>query len=417
MKRLFQSHPDPALQRHWMLAQVGLFLLPFSILLSGAFFLIVSFLIWQQQFALLSRQFITRAFALLGTLMIGVTCFASNPDQAFIGLFNFLPFFLLFIPLSYLIQSPTQFRRLAWIFVLTSIPVNLIGFAQLYLHWGGYPSLLWGLLQWQIDPGGTPIGRMASIFTYATILANYSVVVFVLGLGLWIDQPKSKAFLFPILLFNAIALVLTNSRNAWAIAVIACIAFALYQGWKWMIAGVSAIAGVVLGAAFAPAPISTVCRVVVPRFFWARLNDQMYTDRPYVQLRSTQWKFAWSLTQQRPLTGWGFRSFTHLYDTQMHYWLGHPHNLFFMLSAETGLLVAVLFYGLVGWVMAHGVLQWRVLSGSDRRLYFMVFMAFVACTLFSFLDVTLFDARINLMGWILLSGICGMTPLMRREKI
>lgn len=426
LKKALQLHPDPTVQKHWNLVQIGLFLLPFSSFLGGVLLLVPSLVIWKQQFEVLSRQPVNRGFALLSVWLIISAGFASNRPDAFLGLFNFLPFFVVFAALGYLIQTPNQLRRIAWILVLTSIPVSLIGFAQLFLHWGGKPSLLGGLIEWTIEPQGTPPGRMASVFTYANVLASYYVIVFVLGLGLWIEAigkniaSKQNYLLAIVVSVDAIALILTHSRNAWAIALLACLAFALYQKWYWIVGGVSAIAGVMLSAAFAPDPLATGFRTVVPRFFWARLNDQLYSDRPVAQLRSTQWKFAWSLAQQHPLTGWGLRSFTDLYESQMHYWLGHPHNLFLMMAAETGFPGALLLYGLVGWIMAQGVLfmrcrfaqgrsDWLHQAPEDRRLYFTFLTAFFACTLFCLLDITLFDARINLMGWVLLAGIWGVS--------
>jgi hypothetical protein len=44
---------------------------------------------------------------------------------------------------------------------------------------------------------------------------------------------------------------------------------------------------------------------------------------------------------------------------------------------------------------------------SDRLLYFSYLVAFTGCALFSFLDITLFDVRINLLGWLLLAAIVG----------
>lgn len=401
-----QSHPDPALQKHWAVVQVGLLLLPFSVFLGGIPVLIAALDIWRRRFSSMSCEPVNRGFAVLSVLMIGAAAFAVDRSTAFLGLFNFLPFFVVFAALSELIRSPKQLRQIAWIWVLTSIPVTLIGLMQLFLKVGGSPSLLWGLIEWTIAPGGEPLGRMSSVFTYANVLASYYAIVFVLGLGLWLE--KRKPILGIILCLDAIGLILTNSRNAWAIAVLACLAFALYQGWKKIVVLVGAVTGLMLGAAFAPESIATPLRAIVPRFFWARLNDQMYSDRPENQLRSTQWKFAWSLTEQRPLTGWGLRSFSKLYTEQMHLWLGHPHNLFLMLSAETGLPAALVLYGLVGWILAQGVLIWRKLHQSDQQIYFTFWIAFFACTLFSFLDVPVFDARINLMGWVLLAGIWKM---------
>lgn len=92
----------------------------------------------------------------------------------------------------------------------------------------------------------------------------------------------------------------------------------------------------------------------------------------------------------------------------MQYWLGHPHNLFLMMSAETGLPAALMLYGLVGWVMAQGAIVFRNWEGGDRLIFLTFLMAFTACTLFSLFDITLFDARINTMAWVLLAAICGI---------
>lgn len=403
MNQLLQSHPDLNFQRHWNLVQIGLFLLPFSTFLGCTPILIVAVVIWAKNFSRLSREPVNRGFAVLALIMILAACFADDRPNAFLGLFNFLPFFFTFAALSHLIQSPKQLTRIAWIWVITSIPITAIGLLELFLNLGGSPSLLWGLLSWKILPGGNPVGRMASVFEYATVLANYYAIVFILSLGLWLQERKS--FLGAIVFLNAIGLILTNSRNVWAILVLACLAFALYQGWRKIVAAVGAITGIMLGAAFAPDPIASPLRRIVPRFFWARLNDQMYSDRPVNQLRSTQWKFAWNMTEQRPLTGWGLRSFSQLYAEQTQLWMGHPHNLFFMMSAESGLPAALMLYGLVGWIMAQGIWRWKALSPKNRRIYFTFWTAFFACTLFNLLDVALFDARINLMGWVLLAAI------------
>lgn len=192
---------------------------------------------------------------------------------------------------------------------------------------------------------------MASSFMYANTLAGYLVIVFVLGLGLCLDAyEKSKVndfldFRIPvslrlpspsvsvvlltfIVIIDFVGLILTNSRNAWAIAVFACLIYALYKGWHFLVAGVTAMSTSIILAAFAPLPIAQLFRKLVPAYFWARLNDQMYPDRPIALLRKTQWEFAWSLTQERPWTGWGLRNFTQLYKAKMHIWLGHPHNFF-----------------------------------------------------------------------------------------
>lgn len=409
-------------------------ILPLSSFLGGVSILLIALILGWQLFPVLRQRWVNQGLAIVSLLMLLSAALAQVPTAAWLGLFNFLPFFLAFAVLSELIHTPTQLRRLAWILVIGSVPVVVIGLGQQWLGWSGHIQVLGIVVDWLIRAGGNPPGRMSSVFFYANVLATYFVVTFILALGLWIEavnlrsQTSSRQkwmtpqwlILTAIVVGNAIALILTNSRNGWAIAAIACLALALYQGWRWLLVGVGAATSAVLMAAFAPSPIREGWRTIVPAFFWARLTDELYPNRPERMLRSTQWKFAWSMAEQRPWLGWGLRNFTPLYQAQMNSTMGHPHNLVLMLMAETGIPATVMLVGIVGWVVAQGsrnLFHWhsdpahpldQEQQASDRLIYFTFLVAFMGCTLFSLFDVTLFDARINLIAWLLLAGICGM---------
>ena len=223
--------------------------------------------------------------------------------------------------------------------------------------------------------------------------------------------PRRK-YLLPFLTLTVISnftgLILTNSRNAWVIAFVACLAYAFYQGWRLILAAVMGIATSVLLAAFAPSPIAELFRKVVPAFFWARFNDQLYPDRPVALMRTTQWNFAWDLTIKRPWTGWGIRNFSDIYETKMNLWLGHPHNLFLMLSAETGLVTTLLFCGLLGWVFVKAVNLLRVIPNQDKLVFFSYLLVFFGWILFNTVDVTLFDFRLNTLYWLIFAAIYGL---------
>jgi len=423
----FDAHPDPRLQKLWNLMQVAVGLLPFTGFFPAVGLLGISGVIWRQKFRTIVDRPVNRGLAIVSLLMLLSSLLAYRPADAFLGLLNFLPCFFIFAALSELIQTPAQLRRLAWILVLASLPVVAIGFGQQLLGWGGQVEILWFVVDWKIDAGGNPAGRMSSVFFYATVLAAYLVVTLGLSLGLLLGRWDEKnlastGLLGFIFLANAIALVLTNSRNAWAIALLISLAFGIYWGWRWLAGVVTAAAIAVGGAAFAPVPLRNWLRWIVPAFFWARLTDELYPDRPVVQLRSTQWEFALSLTQQRPWTGWGLRNFPPLYEAQKQILLGHPHNLPLMLSCEVGLPATLLFYGLVGWAVVRGTWLlgfWRSFSPStvditqftlqNQSILFAYLVAFLGCTLFSLLDIPLFDVRLNLLGWLLLAAICGVT--------
>ncbi|MEG3846019.1 O-antigen ligase family protein [Microcoleus sp. herbarium19] len=471
LKSRIQKHPDRTLRIPWNFAQLGVLIFPLIPILGalGIFLGLVG--TSKQNFRQISRSPLNRGFAILSVLLIITAVFANNRIEAFLGLCNFLPFFIFFAVFSSLIQTPAQLRQLSWLLVISSIPVIILGLGQQFLGWSGIVQLQ-PVFGWVLEPQGNPPGRMASVFMYANILACYLTIAFILGLGLWMEGRSSatsnvrdltdgrqknqlpirnaqfpipdRQFLFLSLAVvgNAVCLIFTNSRNAWGLAVLAILAFAVYAGYKKLLAAVFSAVGAVFLSAFGPEPLRQYLRRIIPAFFWARLTDEMFPNRPTATLRTTQWEFAWSMTQQRPWTGWGLRNFTALYQAQMQQWLGHPHSLMLMLTAETGIPATLLLFGLVGWVLAGGVLllvNWPVfpadikqaqidareteensilditnrlncqeLNSADRLIFFSYLLAFGACTLFNTVDVTVFDLRLNTISWLLLAAICGV---------
>jgi len=428
----FTQHPERRLQPAWNCAQWGLFLYPWMPNFGIVGLLLAVAIIWKQQYRTIIRRPLNWGLAILSGWLIITCCFAYDRPSAFLGLANLLPYFIVFAAYSTLIQCPAQLRRFARILVVGSLPVVILGFGQLFLGWSGLEQLQ-GVFGWVLEAKGNPPGRMASVFMHANILAAYLQIVFIVGLGLWIEEFKAwrqgpnqfqasqLLFLSAAVIGNAIALFLTNSRNVWGIAFVACLAFGLYLGWRWLVLGVTTAASIILWASFGPDFGRQSLRNIVPAFFWARLSDQMYADRPVALMRKTQWQFAWSMTQERPWMGWGLRNFRPIYEAKMHLGLGHPHNLLLMLMAETGIPATLLFCGLVSWILAQGVLLIRVWSDiaptpaqdkyqwhQDKLILFTYLLGFAGCTLFNLLDVTLFDLRVNTLGWLLLSAICGV---------
>ncbi|MCF4969336.1 O-antigen ligase family protein [Nostoc sp. CMAA1605] len=433
LKLGFDRYSPHNLQLPWKLLQIGLLIFPLSPFLGAVSIGFATLFSWLRQNRKIIHTSINQGFAVFTILLLISSSLAVDKPAAFIGLFNLLPFFLVFAGLSALIQTGNQLKRLAWIFVIGSVPVLIMGFGQLFFGWTSQLQIL--VLDVAIASGGSPPGRMSSIFMHANIFAAYLAIVFTLGLGLLLERGigdtstssvlrwvlgtgRTRKSLNPYLLLPLIlvadfaALILTNSRNGWAIAIVACLAFALYQGWRLLVGAVTGIVASVLLAAFAPAPVAQLFRRIVPAFFWARLNDELYPDRPVALMRKTQWQFAWSLTQQHPWTGWGLRNFSALYKAHMNIDLGHPHNLFLMLSAETGLPATLLFFGLLGWILFSGIQllqKSHSLITENRVIIFSYLVVLMEWLLFNTVDVTLFDFRLNTISWLLLAAVSGIT--------
>ena len=440
----FYPHPESALNIHWQLTQLSLLVLPFNTLLGGVFIFLNSCALWAKYANQFVQSLLHQLLLILGAWMVIIALFADRKDFSLLGLFNFLPFFVAFIAQSYMFRSVQQLRQLAWILVVPSVPISVLAIGQMFFGWGFHFKLLsFGgdgiLLDLLLKSGGVPAGRASSLFYYATILASYLVITFTVSFGLWADAIATRKTArqedpFPLFLklptmvqttlrhpltqcsflglsvgLNFTALFLTQSRNAWGIALAVVFIFSTVLGWRKLSGLLFSSLGIVTAAAYGTPPLSDWARTVVPSIIWARVNDDMFLNRPIASLRLTQWKFAISLIEKRPWTGWGLRNFSTLYETATGFFIGHPHNLPLMLSCEMGIPATLLFYGLVGTVIGTSIVHGHQskLSNRDRAIHLTLLLAFLCCTAFSLFDIPIFDARINLFGWMLLAALWG----------
>ena len=452
----FYPHPESALSIHWRLTQLSLLLLPFNTLFGAVLMFLNSCALWAKYANQFVQSLLHQLLLILGAWMVIIALFADRKDFSLLGLFNFLPFFIAFIAQSHLFRSVQQLRQLAWILVVPSVPISVLAIGQMFFGWGFHFKLLsFGgdgiLLNLLLTSGGMPAGRASSLFYYATILASYLVITFTVSFGLWTDAIATRKTArqdapFPLFLklptmvqtilrhpltqcsflglsvgLNFTALFLTQSRNAWAIALGIVFIFSIGLGWRKVSGLLFSLLGIVTAAAYGMPPLSDWARTVVPRMIWARVNDDLFLDRPIASLRLTQWKFAISLIEKRPWTGWGLRNFSALYERSTGFFIGHTHNLSLMLSCEMGIPATLLFYGLVGTVIGTSIVHGHQsnLSNHDRAIHLTVLLAFLCCTAFSLFDIPIFDARINLFGWMLLAALWGFasTPLDHQTQI
>lgn len=376
--------------------------------------------IWCKNYSKIIKSRLNQGLGIVAVLLIFSSAIAEYPQEAYLGLANFLPFFALFVALRYLITQPFQLKQLSWLLILPSLPIVILGMGQLFAGWHS-SSLIASILGWELVPLGVPEGRMSSVFIYANFLAIYLAIAFTLAFGLWLEtwQSRSKqltkaqiqtlSLLSVIILADIGGLILTSSRNAWGLAVFSFMAYAVYLGWRWLVWGVTGAATAVLWASFLPSFGGTILRQIVPSFIWTRLSDQLY-ERPVETLRITQWQFCWDLIKERPWFGWGLRNFTPLYEAKKNFWFGHPHNFFLMLSAEAGVIATGLLIVIVGSIMCQAVVLLKNWSGKDSQITFFSYaIAFSCFILFNLADVTIFDLRVNIIAWMLLGAISGVS--------
>jgi O-antigen ligase len=103
----------------------------------------------------------------------------------------------------------------------------------------------------------------------------------------------------------------------------------------------------------------------------------------------------------------------------MHIWLGHPHNFFLMLSAETGIPTTVLFIALIAWILIAGLQllqRSQCLDQQNKLIFFSYLLVIFAWILFNTADISLFDLRLNALSWLLLGAVSGVIYQCDRHK-
>ncbi|MEM9807286.1 MAG: O-antigen ligase family protein, partial [Cyanobacteria bacterium P01_D01_bin.56] len=283
---------------------------------------------------------------------------------------------------------------------LGSLPFSLAALVEYIVR---FPSITarvrdWSIFQWIFDVSFAG-HRAHGGLSHPNILGNYLVIVLGLGLGLLLGNRQAQSRLSRHMTgLIAVAVTLagmgifcTSSRNGLMAAVV-LLGLAGYGArrmrWVWIL-------GIVITGAIA-------IGLITMGFGGRTLSLALFTNDP----RIAAWQIALDLIQQRPVTGWGLGGFSHEYvpfSVTDHERLFHPHNLWLYLACDTGIPTLLMACWIVGKTYEAGIR--RLLTNNGQPILLSYLLAFTGCILFALFDVTLFDARINVLSWFVLAGI------------
>jgi hypothetical protein len=366
-------------------------------------------------------RFTHHSLLAISGLMVLSSWFALNPGEAFLQLTNFFPFFLLFGVLPVLLRGVEQLEQVAMDLVIASIPINIISVFEYLLKapWLSRDIQRLPFVKW--IRSAPHKGRAMLMFNHPNALANYLVLMLGLGLGLILKQAIEKRFEHNLstashatqqpntpgiklrikLLYSATFLTLvgifcSGSRNGLIIAISQLIVFSLLIKTNRTIrlAGILSLVGTLTVAA-------------VLGIGGRSLSPESWANDPRLRV----WQIAIELIQERPWLGWGLGNYKFLYPTFPHDpeydAIFHPHNFWLLLSSEAGIPLMILFTFLVGYICYKGLklLVLQQIKPPENMLLAGYLLAFWGCIAFALFDVTLFDARINVVNWMVLGGI------------
>ncbi len=424
LQHLDAQRPPQADPLGWRCFQLGMFMLPSSALFA-ALLLFPALIQGSRKRAPLWSDRVNLVLVLVAALMVAgavsvtlrIAEFPSySPMLAWVGLGNWLPLFWGFWGFQPYVCDPPARRRIGLAIAAGTVPVLVSGLGQIGLGWQGPWQILGGAVIWHLKEGGNPTGRLSGLFDYANITAAWLSLSWPLLLaaliGCWARWRARSAgsgwrllVVLGLVLAQVVSMVLTDSRNAWGVMLMAVPLVAGPASWIWLLPLMAlALLPVVLATLpGVPALLQDPARALVPQSIWGRLNDlNHHSQRKLASLRITQWSVASTLIAERPWLGWGAAAFSVIYPLRTGRWHGHPHNIAFDLAFSHGLPVAVLVVGLVLWLYIRGVRQGMLKGHVFERAWWTA--AFMLAVLHA-TDIPMYDSRINIAGWVLLAGL------------
>jgi O-antigen ligase len=392
--------------RFWL--QAIAFTLPWNNVLSSAAGLIFSVSFVRKHRLNCLDTPLNRGWLIFSAWLIFTTCTAYDFSLAWTGLLNFLPFILFSAIARFLLNFPQKIQ-IAWLTTLSSLSVGILGILQVSINrpdWQ-FPRLFSSYI---LNLGMSSDRRVTSWFGHFNELAIYLLLVFPLAVFFIKYGNRHQKIIAAIALsMDSICLYFSGSRNAWILATVAVMVIALYyRYWRSLLvlilAGL-ATAWAVFGEALGIG--GEWLQLLFPSSFVLRLQsafDPNLSDFASTGDRLNAWKFALNLISQRPILGWGLRSFPKIaadfsYDLRG---LPHEHNFYLLLAVGAGIPAVIGFCSLMvatAWQNLTSLGRDRPNAEKDFR--FLTWLAIAMFFLFSLVDVPMYEPRVNLLVWLL----------------
>ena len=318
------------------------------------------------------------------------------------GIFNWLPFVWLFWSLSIYFKGKDDMRRIATALIFGTIPVLVIGFAQLVFKFNDSPRLFGSFIVWHMLGQN---GDFSGILYNRNICAAWlsaSLPFFIAAASCEIVSRKNLIKQFAawlILLSVSFAMVMTDSRNSIAALILGSLTMLIgFVSKKFKLSKDSILMVGVISSALFIVYSAVIYLFPAPNFLEALIR--LASDANRLEI----WRFGVSIASGNFLSGFGPNGFSNYVSLLSPFErpFNHVHSLPLDLWVSYGLLASVVLL-----IYIFSWLFYAVRSGILRDSAFSRawFTSFALLVVFHVTDLPYLDARINLVGWILFTGI------------
>ena len=400
---------------------IGLFLLP-STLSIGILLLLISSIInfksdsnsfFKDKYSFLF--FISIIFLILSSLLNfldanSINNISNSKYLTFIGLVNWLPLIFCFRSFQKFLKDSSDRKKCCLILISGTVPVIFSCISQVLFKWYGPYETLFGIITWFQRPIDGITG-VTGLFSNPNYLSSWLIIIWPFSLALFaFERGKGFSFLFKILLIvlTSAFIVLSASRAAWICLLISVPLFYGTKIKKWFYPFLGILSFLILNLSI---PImgknfQIYLRSIIPEGLWINFTSSGYDTLDIS--RFGIWIKAIDYIKEKPLIGHGSRSFPKLLSYDIDIWKGHSHNLPLELMVDYGIPAALFILIPIFFLVFISYKKIFIIEKKINK--FNIFdrawiSSSILLILMHMIDIQYFDARISVVGWILISGL------------
>ena len=327
-----------------------------------------------------------------------------------IGLGNWLPYFLCFFGFQYYTNTYSNRKKIITSFIAGSFPFIVSVFGQYFFNWYGPFNILNNLIVWYQRPLPDSHG-VTGLFNNQNYAATWLLTLWPMCLASLKEKKINKikklinlAFIFSIL----ICLILTRSRNGWFGTIIS---LPLIGGIYLKIFLIIVVLFLILligiyTNSFFNLGFNIKISSIIPDFIkneFLVLGFENINNFERVKI----WSQSINLILEKPLFGWGAGTFALLIDSKLGSWYGHPHNISLELAHSYGLPISFLLTCTIIFILYKSFKVIYLKSKSDKYNLFdkAWWTSSFTLSISQMVDIQYFDFRIGITYWILFAGL------------
>ena len=321
---------------------------------------------------------------------------------SWIGLANWIPFFLCFWGFQPYLNSKTKRRRTAFALLAGTLPVIITGIGQSFFNWHGPIETLNGLIVWYQRPIEGITG-MTGLFNNPNYTGLWLNLILPFCLAETINSRSNKLdriITFLISLSITLCTILTNSRAAWICILLGSVVMFGRKGLKLIIPLIISISLIISSTSYPilGGKIQFFLRSIIPNNIWLEFTDFQIS-------RLDIWNTALKSIINFPIFGTGGGSFPDIYMFETGLWKGHAHNLPLELFLSYGIPAGIIILLPIIYLFIFSTKTIFFNKFIKVSIFDKAWVISIMLFLFSQLvDVQYFDGRISITFWILLAG-------------